>query len=261
MVTACPSCGRELRPGMNFCPACGTPAVMGTGSAGGPAPGPGLGSMPVSGREGTIHFHVPTQGPYPMPYFGGPVMYPPPMSSKRAGAIASAVLMLISAVFVLLTGIFYTVEGLWWEDFWVALGVFCFITFSLAIVGTVAIARRAWRLVPLAADGLLIACGAFSLFDLDFMGVIIIVLGVIALVLLAVSFGQFNERFGYPYPQPYMMAPTGMGMPGPAMGMTPPAGMGAQGPVRMPPMVGGAPPPRAVPVEDEVIYSDGVERF
>jgi hypothetical protein len=217
--------------------------------------------MPVSGREGTIHFHVPTQGPYPMPYFGGPVMYPPPMSTKRAGAIASAVLMLIAAVFVLIAGIFYTVEGLWWEDFWVALGVVCFITFSMAIVGTIAIARRTWRLAPLAADGLLIACGAFSFIDLDFVGIIILVLAVIALIMLAVSFGQFAETTGYPYPQPQMMPPPGMGMMGPQVGMPPPTGMGAPPPAAYPSPVTGAPPPRAAPVDEDVIVIDEGGRY
>ncbi len=242
---------------MNFCPACGTPLGAGSDPANAPGPGP----MPVSGRDGTIHFHVPTQGPYPMPYFGGPMLYPPPMSTKRAGAIASAVLMLISAVFVLLAGIFYTVEGLWWEDFWVALGVICFVTFSMAVVGTIAIARRIWRLAPLAADGLLIACGAFSMVDLDFIGVIILVLAIIALILLAVSFGQFNEAVGYHYPQPYMMPPPGMGMPGPQMGAPPPTGMGAAPRVRHPPPTRGAPPPRAAPVEEEEVVVDLVEPF
>lgn len=248
MEPACPNCQRQLRPGMNFCPGCGTP--VGGGPGPGPSRGPGTGAMPVSGRDGTIHFHVPTQGPYPMPYFGGPMMYPPPMSSKRAGAIASAVIMLISAIFVMIAGIFYTVEGLWWEDFWVALGVFCFFSFSMAVVATIAIARRTWRLAPLVADGLLISCGAFSMVDLDVLGIIIMVLAILALILIAVSFGQFNEGLGYQYPQPYMMPPPGAGMPGPQMGMPPPAGMGAPPPVRYPPPSGGAPPPTARPMED-----------
>jgi hypothetical protein len=183
------------------------------------------------------------------------------MSTKRAGAIASAVIMLISAIFVMIAGIFYTVEGLWWEDFWVALGVFCFFSFSMAIVATIAIARRTWRLAPLVADGLLISCGAFSMVDLDVLGVIIMVLAILALILIAVSFGQFNEGFGYPYPQPYMTPPPGAGMPGPQMGMPPPVGMGATPPVRYPPPPdGGAPQPRAAPIEEEDVVVDYIDR-
>ncbi len=178
-------------------------------------------------------------------------MYAPPMTGKRAVAIASSVLMLISAAFVLIAGIFYTVEGLWWEDFWVALGAFCFVAFSMAVVATVAIARRTWRLAPLVADGMLISCGAFSMFDLDFLGVIILVLAVIALILITTSWGQFDERRGYQYPQPYMMGAPGMGYPGPQMGMPPPGAMGAPPPAYMGPHGAGAPPPRSVPVGDE----------
>jgi len=207
-----------------------------------------------------------------MPYFPGPAMYPAPMSSKRAGAIASAVMMIISAVFTLIAGIIYTVEGLWWEDFWVALGVFCFVSFSMAIVGTIAIVRRQWRFAPLVASGLLIACGSFSMIDLGFWGLIILVLAVIALVLLAASWGQFNERSAYQYPMPYMMPPPGAGVPmggmggpvggmggpvggmgGPvgSMGMAPPPMVGAPPPGPAYPPQGGAQPPRPVPVEEE----------
>lgn len=247
METACPSCQRALRPGMNFCPGCGLPL----GGQSGAARVPGPQQAPASGRDGSIHFHVPAQGPYPMPYFGGPVMYAPPMTGKRAAAIASAVLMLISAAFVLIAGIFYTVEGLWWEDFWVALGAFCFIAFSMAVVATVAIARRTWRFAPLVANGMLITCGAFSMVDLDFLGVIILVLAVIALILIATSWGQFDERRGYQYPQPYTMAPPEMGVSGPSTGMPPMEGMGAPPPTYMGQPPSGAPPPRAVSVDDE----------
>ncbi|MHC4779939.1 MAG: hypothetical protein ACYTFG_15310, partial [Planctomycetota bacterium] len=144
------------------------------------------------------------------------------MSSKRGGAIASAIMMIISAVFVLIAGIIYTIEGLWWEDFWVALGVFCFVSFSMAIVGTIAIVRRAWRFAPLVADGMLIASGSIAIFDLGFLGIIVLVLGIIALVLLVVSWGNFNERSAYQYPMPYMMPPPGAGGP---MG-SPMGGMG-----------------------------------
>jgi hypothetical protein len=202
-------------------------------------------------------------------------MYPGPITSKRAGAIASAVIMLVAAVFVLIAGIFYTVEGLWWEDFWVALGVICFISFSMAIVGTIAIARRSWRFAPLLANGLLIACGAFSLIDLDFLGIIILILSIISLILLVVSWGQFSELGGQHYPMPYMMPPPGSPMPAGGMGMMPPPGMG--GPPAMgapphgmgaqvPPMgapprgpmspTGGASPPRPIMVEEEDVIVD-----
>ena len=244
---------------MNFCPGCGRP-TGGPPGAGTVPTGGGPAAAPVAGRNGTIHFHVPSQGPYPMPYFGGPMMYPPPMSSRRAAAIASAVLMLIAAAFVLIAGIYYTVEGLWWEDFWVALGVFCFIAFSMSVVATVAIARRTWRLMPLVADGLLISAGAFSMIDLDWLGIIILVLAIIALILFATSWGQFDERFAYPYPQPQMMAPPGMGAPGPQPGMPPQPMMGAPPPAYMGPADAGAPPPKAAPVEDEEAPATGVVR-
>ena len=258
METSCPNCQRQLRPGMNFCPGCGSPtgASIGTGQ--------GRGQVPVSGSEGTLHFHAPTQGPYPMPYFPAPAMYPPPMSGKRAGAIASAVIMIISAVFVLIVGIYYTIEGLWWDDFWVVLGIICFITFSMAIVGTIAVVRRAWRLTPLLADTMLIACGAFSIFDLGVLGPIILILAIIALILLVVSWGQFNEPRAMQYPLPYMSPPPGTPMPvaGMGMGMTPPPAVGAPPPGPMSPTwgapppgpmspTGGAPPPRPVVVEEE----------
>ena len=246
LENSCPNCQRQLRPGMNFCPGCGSTV----GASGQPGQGPG--QVPVSGHQGTLHFHAPTQGPYPMPYFPAPAMYPPPMSSKRAGALASAVIMLISAVFVLIAGIYYTIEGLWWEDFWVALGIICFITFSTAIVGTIAIVRRAWRLIPLLADTMLIACGAFSIFDLDVLGLIILILAIIALILLVVSWGQFNEPRAMQYPMPYMLPPPGTPMPmaGMGMGMTPPPALGVPPPGPMAP-TGGAPPPRPVPLEEE----------
>lgn len=258
MVDACPNCQRGLRPGMNFCPGCGTPLDGGQGQE--TYPGAGPARAPVPGRDGTIHFHVPAQGPYPMPYLGGPMMYRPPMTGRRATAIASAVIMLISAAFVLIAGIVYTVEGLWWEDFWVVLGVMCFASFSMAVVATVAIARRTWRFAPLVADGMLIACGVFSIIDLDLLGLIILVLAIIALILFAVSWGQFKERFAFPYAGPYggpyggpaMMAPPGPGMPGPPAVTGPSPGMGAPPPGYAPPGPVGAPPPRAVPVEEGV---------
>jgi hypothetical protein len=206
-----------------------------------------------------------------MPYFGGPVMYPAPMSSKRAGAIASTIAMLIAAVFVLIMGIFFTVEGLWRADLWVALGVYCFLSFSMTIVGVIAIARRAWRFSALLADGMLVSCGAFSLVEFPELGILIIILSGLALVLIGVSWGQFKEQYAYQYPYPPtapgpgagMPAP-GMGMPGPGMGMPgpvagmpgpvrgmpPPAGMGVP-PNGAGPISGGAPPPRAVPDEVE----------
>ncbi|UCC93402.1 MAG: zinc-ribbon domain-containing protein [Thermoplasmata archaeon] len=246
-LEVCPNCSRQLRPGMNFCPGCGTPtgAPTGSGGATGPVPTPGQApaNAPVSGRNGTLHFHAPTQGPYPMPYFPAPAMVAAPMTSKRAGAIASAVLMLIASVFVLIAGIFYTVEGLWWEDFWVALGAICFVTFALTIVATIAIVRRSWRFVPLLANGLLIGCGTFALFDLDFLGVIIIILSIISMILLLVSWGQFHELSSYQYPMPYMMPPPGTPMGGGGMGMTPPPGMGGPAPMGAPPPGMGAPPP------------------
>jgi hypothetical protein len=186
------------------------------------------------------------------------------MSSKRAGSVASAIVMLIAAALVLIMGIVYTVEGLWWEDFWVALGVFCFLSFSMAIVGTIAIARRAWRFSVLLADGMLVACGGFSLVDFTELGIIIVVLSAIALVLIGVSWGQFKEQHALRYPYTPMMQPPAPGMPGPAVGMVRP-GSGTAGPVRgvpppgatgapppgaVPPM-GGAPPPRSDPAEDE----------
>jgi hypothetical protein len=178
-----------------------------------------------------------------MPYFPAPAMYAPPMSSKRAGAIASAVIMIIASVFVLIAGIFYTVEGLWWEDYWVALGVICFVSFAMTIVGTIAIVRRSWRFAPLVANGLLLVCGVFSLFDLDFLGVIIIILSVISLILLVVSYGQFKEQGMFQYPMPYMMPPPGAPMPAGGMGMAPPPGIGGPGTMGAPPAGMGAPPP------------------
>jgi hypothetical protein len=181
------------------------------------------------------------------------------MSSKRAGAIASAIIMMIASVFVLIMGIFYTVEGLWWEDFWVVLGVFCFLSFSMAIVGAIAIARRAWRFAALLADGMLVTCGGFSLVDFTELGIIIVVLSGLSLVLIGVSWGQFNERYAYHYPPPMGgpgpgMPGPGMGMPGPGMGMPGPGmgmpgpGMGAPGPAGgMPPSAGMGMPPRGAP--------------
>jgi hypothetical protein len=187
------------------------------------------------------------------------------MTSKRAGSIASAVIMIIAAVFVLIAGIIYTVEGLWWEDFWVALGVICFVSFAMAIVGTIAIVRRSWRIAPLIANGLLLGCGIFAMFDLDFLGVIIIILSIISFILLAVSWGQFHELGAHQYPMPYAMPPPGTPMTGGGMGMTPPPGMGGPGPMggpqpgmgAPPPNMGapppdmGAPPPAPYPVEEE----------
>lgn len=251
METRCPNCQRDLRPGMNFCPGCGYRLTTGPAPGGVPSQGMGAPLAPVAGRQGTIHIHAPSQGPYPMPYFPAPAMYAPPMTSKRGTAVASAVIMLIAAVFVLIAGLVYTFEGLWWDDFWVALGILCFVGFSMAIVGAIAIARRAWRLAPLVADGLMISIGAFSLVDLGFLGLIILVLAIIAVVLLAVSWGQFDERFAHQYPMPYMMPPQGMGGPPGTFPMASPPGMGAPPPTMTAPPPGGAPPPRPVPATEE----------
>jgi hypothetical protein len=185
------------------------------------------------------------------------------MSSKRAGAITSAILMLISASFAFIAGLIYIMSGIWFEDLWVGLGIMCFISFSLAIVGTVAIVRRIWPLVPLAADALLIACAVLSLMDMMGISIVILVLAIVAIVLLAASWGQFKELRNMQYPMPMGMPPQAMGMPPQAMGMPPqamgmpppaiggpPMAMGASSPT-MAPVEGGAPPPRPIELDDD----------
>jgi hypothetical protein len=206
------------------------------------------------------------------------MMYAQPTSGKRAMGVASGILMIIAASFIFLEGLIFAVDGWWWADYWVYLGVLCFVAFALGIVGAVGVFRRTWRYLDLVSAVLLVVTGIVTIFDMTWFALIILILAIVALILMATGWGQFDEPRAMPYPmypmgmQPGMpMHPQGMPPPGGAPGgqpmppppgggpMGPPMGAGAPPPYPMPPSESGAPPPpvRSYQEEDIVVDIEG----
>ncbi len=209
----CPGCGRELGRGMNFCPGCGrqlTEAAPWVKEA----PRPSI-------AQGALHFTAPAHAQSP-PFMPPYVMYPPQLSSRRAGAIASAVFSLVSASFAFIGGLIYILQGLGSENLWVLMGALCFLAFALAILGTIGIARRTWRFVSLLADLALLGLGLFVFLDQIFVGIVVLAMALVAIILLLASWGQFGELHPWGPPFPY---------PGPPGGAWPPPAGRDGGPV------------------------------
>ncbi len=253
MERTCPSCARQLREGMNFCPGCGR-SITGE-------PRPEV----RSGSEGALHFSAPAQPVYPMPYFPGPGMYPPMVSGKRTSAIAAGIIMIIAGSLALICGLIYTLDDWWFWDAWYILAALCYLSFGLSLVGAMGLFRRTWRMAALLACVIIILTGGITIPDFTILSVIILVLGIVSIVLVATSWGQFSEprMGGYPYHQ--MMPPMGAGMaPPPGVPPTPFQG-GAPPPRMVTPSESydqGAPPPPPLPVEEEqvVAYVETDER-
>lgn len=222
----CPGCHRALRPGMNYCPGCGRQLREGA---------PRVHDPPYTSTvQGAMRFAAPVQAQAP-PFMAPYGMYPPLASAKRSGAIASAVFSLISASFSFIGGLVYLFQGLWFEDLWVLMAALCFIAFALAILGTIAIARRTWRFVALLSDLALVGVGVFIFIDMDFVGIVVLSMALVAITLLMTSWGQFAEELPWGQPLPYPRPHTGSAWQlSPSMGARPPH-------PGDPPM--GAPPP------------------
>lgn len=231
----CPGCQRALRPGMNFCPGCGR-GLRGPAPRTGPVPSPAM-------AQGALRFQAPVGAQYP-PFTATPGMYPPPVSAKRAGAMASAVFSLISASFAFVGGLIYLSQGLGSRDLWLLMGALCFLAFALAILGTIAIGRRTWRSLALMADLALVAIGALALADQVFVGIVVLSMALVALTLLLASWGQFMEEYLYGYPYPPALPPT-------ASAWQLPSDLGTRPPGPVPPGRG-APPPRSADGEASI---------
>lgn len=232
MQGTCGRCGRPLREGMNFCPGCGLPL----GSA-----GP---TVPSSGREGTLHFAAPGHPPYPMPAFYPPPMYMGSVTGRRAGAVGGAIVLLVAGILTFIGGLYYIFEAWWWWDFWLLIGVLCFIAFAFSVLALISVVRRTWRFLVPVACALLIASGILTLVDLWGLSFLILILSILGTVLLGVSWGQFRELPGaMAYGQYPMMAPMMVGAPPPMMAPMPSPQQGRVSLPGAPPAQAGAPPP------------------
>lgn len=232
MDVVCRNCGRALREGMKFCPSCGLPV----GESGPPAP--------VGGREGTLRFSAPGQPPYPMPAFYPPPMYMGQLTGRRVGAVAGAVILLVSGLFAFLAGLIYIFESWFQWVYWLVMGLLCFLGFAFSILALIAVVRRTWRfLVPIACV-LLVLSGVLSLVDFLGFAFLILVTAIVGTVLVGASWGQFHEPRGMVMYGQYPMAPPSfMGMPPPMMAPMPIHGHGWRPSEREHHPAAGAPPP------------------
>jgi hypothetical protein len=163
-------------------------------------------------------------------------------------ALAGGVLMTIASVLTFIGALYFLLEGLYWMDFWLVLGIVGMAAFSLGIMGAVGVFRRRWRPLVIASLVILIVNSGLAIYDLGMLGIVTFILSIMSLILVAVSWSQFQERAAFGYPMPPFMAPMGHGAPPPYMG--PPMGTGAPPPVAAPHPDMGAPPPFAAPHPD-----------
>jgi hypothetical protein len=211
-MSVCDNCGRQLREGMSFCPGCGVPI----GKPGGPPMGHEPVAPPAAGN--------PMGGPYPAmypmpyapsPYMPGPMMYPPPISAKRAAAIGGGVIMIVSGGLSLIASLIFLIDSWWVTDLWLPLGILNIVAFTLSIVGAIGIFRRSWHVVIVVSMIVILVVSIASVYDLTFFAIIIMILAIVTVVLVAVSWSDTRAGPMVAY-QPYpIVQPMGVGAPPP----------------------------------------------
>jgi hypothetical protein len=184
---------------MNFCPGCGMPQQ-------------GVTTPPMAPA---------TAGPYPpvypMPYMPSPFMYPPPITGRRATAIAGGIVMLVTGGMCLIAGLIFLLDSWWMTDMWLPLGILNMVAFSLSIVGAIGVFRRSWHVVIVVAIIVLLVVSIASMYDLGFFAVFILALAIVTVVLVAVSWSDTRAGRMAFYPPFPMMPPMGAGAPPPFM--------------------------------------------
>ena len=182
--------------GMVFCPFCGLrvgegPVAPSQVQMGGPQPSPSpYGSWPYPLQQ-MPQMPFPSY-PYPYPY---PYMRPP-MTQRRALAIAGGILLIIGGSFALFIGIVFAFET-GWNDSAGWISIINITAFSLSIVGAIAAFKRFWRVMALIGPAFLVAAGIVALLDTMFFTIILLVLGILSLVFMAIG---YNEMTQVPWP-------------------------------------------------------------
>ena len=182
--------------GMVFCPFCGLrvgegPVAPSQVQMGGPQPPPSpYGSWPYPLQQMPQMPFPAYQYPYPYPYAR------PPVTQRRALAIAGGILLIIGGSFALFIGIVFAFET-GWNDSAGWISIINITAFSLSIVGAIAAFKRFWRVMALIGPAFLVAAGIVALLDTMFFTIILLVLGILSLVFMAIG---YNEMAQVPWP-------------------------------------------------------------